>query len=68
MIIWVKDPQGQNVRVKVLKHLLSMFIKVQALDDGRKFITKLDDIFAIEFDDQLIVKFEFQGCFPPREF
>ena len=67
MIIWVKGVEDQNVRAKVLGSL-GAGVRVQLLDDGRKFIVKLSDIIAIEFSGKLIAKFKFNGCFPPREF
>ncbi len=70
MIIWVRGVEDfdENVRVEVLRVMVGMYVKVKALDNDKKFIIRLSDIIAIEFSDKLIVKFKFQGCFPPREF
>lgn len=67
MIIHIKGIEDENMRAKVLGSL-GAGVEVQLLDDGRKFIVRLSDILAIEFTEKLIVKFKFQGCFPPREF
>ncbi len=67
MIIWVKDPENQNVRAEVLG-VMGAGVEVRLLEDGQHCGVRFDSIIAIEFSDKLIAKFEFKGCFPPREF